>query len=984
MTADPTRARPVPALRLLGPVRVDLAGEAVRLRPAERRLLAILCLAPGRELTQEELIDRMWGEEPPRTARTALQMHISAVRRAVDGIITRTADGYRVGQVDDDRSEVARLALEAEATADLGRWEEVLALTDRALSRWYGVPLLDLADDPWVAPELRRLEALRSRLVDARIRALMALDRNDEVVELARDELADDPLDEGRWCDLILALAGTGRVAEALRECGAAAATLRAEVGAEPGPALRDLERRIRFEDPDLGAAPGRPSSHNLPTTSTSFIDREKDLRAIQLALTAERCCTVMGAPGVGKTRLAIEAARVSLDRYPDGVWFVPLAGAKSERDVLGAITTATRTHTQLASLSQLAAHLGARRALVILDNCEHLAVACRTFVEAVLATDGTLRLLVTSRSQIEIPGEVWRLQPLELPAAGPRSHTEGQILATPSVRLFIERARSADPSFRLTPQTVPMAVDVCRSAAGVPLAIELAASWLPAIGVADLREILGPGLTRRERLPTGSRESSSLRAAIDRSMSLLPPSDLRLLRNVAIFAGPFTLADVRAICAPNSPLSEVAAEIARLVEASLLVVERRRSGKAIYRLLVPIREHLLEAPSQDEPAVRAAFVEHYLAKARAWCPDPLATGSDLEAIDDDMENIREALDANLAGDDARAGGWAILALHGYFYDRYLVWEGMRWDARALERVTDPELRGWLLRAQGSGAHNVNDLEVAARTLAQAVRLFRQLRHRDGTVMCLLSIAQVHATRGEWDACRRAAERARRLLGPGGNRSGHAVATYYVGESLAYQGEMDRAIPELGRAGRLFEETRQPHRAAYALATLTMTAVLGGYEAAARRYGPRAVELARGSGSGYRLTRALGAMAACEATWGDPLVARQLLEEAREHLGPMASDTVVDFLLPAGYLLQQADAWEWLVDLLAHVEATAAHTTTTLSRPWREQLDAWRQEAARRMVLIENRRVFEALPGEELVTRTINALDGHPGREQSA
>ena len=180
-----------------------------------------------------------------------------------------------------------------------------------------------------------------------------------------------------------------------------------------------------------------------------------------------------------------------------------------------------------------------------------------------------------------------------------------------------------------------------------------------------------------------------SLRTAIDRSVSLLPAADHRLLAALAIFAGPFSLADAFAVCASESTLREVAGRIARLVEASLLVVERRAHGRAVYRLLIPIREYLQATSPADADRVTPFFVDHYLNKAWVWCPDPLQTGADLNDMDDDIDNIREALDSALSAGRGEEAGLAVRALHGYFYDRYLHPEGIRWIERASSRLRE-------------------------------------------------------------------------------------------------------------------------------------------------------------------------------------------------------------------------------------------------------------------------------------------------------
>jgi predicted ATPase/DNA-binding SARP family transcriptional activator len=938
---------------VLGPLAVDAASSPAPLRPSHRRLLSILLLYPDRVRDADELIDQYWPAAPPPTARAALQVHVSELRRRLGPTLIRTArGGYELDLTGHrlDRIEFDALARSALSAAREASWSVAVEQGDRALALWRGAPFDLLVDDEFARPEVHRLEALRAQVVDRLLAGLLALGDPARAAELARAELAEDPIREPLWRHLLLALHLDGRSAEALRAFDEAGRTLAAELGVEPGPALRALEQQIRFDDPDIAGLAAGATTHNLPRPNNRLVGRAGALAALSNLVDLQTPVTIVGAPGVGKTRLAVELGRHRLGRFPDGVWLIRLAAARSRQDVISAVAASTRLRQHVAGLDGLATATAALRALLILDNCEHVIEPCALFMDLVRAADGHVAIVATSRTPVGARDETrFELAPLDVPdapARGPASHFAPASASGSALELFVDRARTVDPGFRLLPENLPTVAAICRDTGGIPLALELAASWLPAIGVAEIRQVLGGDLGHHAAGSRAAGVDVSLNTAIRRSTSLLTESDRRLLAEMAVFRGPFSLADVHGICAPDSALQEVAAGIARLVEASLLMVERRARGRVVYRLLVPIREHLRSSDASPEDPITIRFTDHYLAKAIAWCPDPLAAGTDLVGFDDDIDNLREALRLGIDRGLAEVAARAIVALNGYFYDRYLAWEGRAWLEKVMELPLTAETMGWVMRAHGSLSHNTNDLESAARSLADALRRFRGLRHADGMVMCLLSIAQVHLTSGRWDAGRRAAQRALTMMGSHGNPSGRAVAANYLGESTLFAGRVREALPALRESARLFRASGQDHRAGYVLSTLTIAAVLGSLRATAQRTSPVAVRLARESGSDSRLVRALGAAAATEAVWGDDMVSRSMLAEATAALGPLDTDAVIELLLPAGFLVRRWRRWEWLQLMLDRAETLAVQEGVAFGLPWDRQISRWRREAA--------------------------------------
>ena len=937
------------ALNVLGPLQLVVGGEVVALPPMQRRLVAILSMEPTHELDMDTLVARLWGNEPPATARTAAQVHISTLRKAAPELLVTTAAGYRLvldGFSSDQADFEAAAQLTAESAA-VSAWDALLSHAREAIDLWRGTPFPDLAGDDQTLGEVDRLAELREAVEQLRAEALIALDRHGDAIPLLKALVHASPLREPAWTQLMRALHGSGRGAEALRAFEDARQIIGSELGVEPGPAMQELADQIRFGgDPHSG--PQQPqAAHRLPDALTSFVGRERDIQKVARMLKQSRSVTIVGGPGVGKTRLAMEAGRLLAERFPGGVWFVPLAGAQSARDVTSIIATSTETRFHAADLDELASRLARRPALLILDNCEHQPDPTAQFLHTATRGHGQLRVLATSRSPIESAGgRQVSVEPLVIPGPNRDQPERQHPLASAAMRLFVDRARHSDRGFRVTAETAPIIADLCRGTAGIPLVIELAASWVHALGLAEIRQMLGAGLAAPSRRPSHLMQHDSLHAAIDWSTSLIPAADRELLEAMSVFGGTFGLQDVRAVCAPDEDRRQVAAAIARVVDASLLTVERRPGGRAVYRMLVPIRDYFRDrlAKHAEQDAVTQRFTSHYLRRAESLRDDPHVGVTDLSQIDDEIDNMRAAFEVGLAQGRGDEVARALVPLNGYFFNRYLAWEGRGWLTRTLEQVRDRHARAHVLRARSSLAQVTNDLDAAASDAAAALWAFRSLKDRTGMEMCLIGISILHGVRGEWEAGIRSAKRGRALVGRNGSPSALGSAASYLGDNLVSSGRFREGVVELERAARYFQRSGELGRAAHALSTLTHVAVQNGVEPLARRHAPVAIDLARRSGSSYRLARALGAAAATEARWGNPDGARRLLLEAHPLAGPNEVDTAYDFIFPLLFLLRAWGRWNVLGEALRVAERAIAANGQAYPVSWQRIAAEWKQE----------------------------------------
>jgi predicted ATPase/DNA-binding SARP family transcriptional activator len=632
-------------ISLLGPlqVRVD-PTTTIEIQGARlRRLLILLALSPGRVVSVAHLVDALWDDEPPAATGNALQALISRLRRTVPGLpVDARPGGYQLTldpeAVDLHRFEAAVLAGRALRPADPGAARKLL---EEALALWRGSALADVADAPFTRAPLARLEELRLTATEELIEARSALEDPAHLVPWLRELVTAYPLRERLAGQLIRTLHRAGRPSEALAAYERLRAELADTLGADPGPELAALHLAVLRGQlaapgpPDAEAAPGGaappPTARArgaLPTALTSFVGRETAVDRVGALLDRARLVTLTGPGGAGKTRLAIESAREVATRFPDGVWLVELAPVTDPAEVpqallgpLGlreqAFFAGSRSRIPPGEATEPTVRaidaLSNRRALLVLDNCEHLLDAAAELADRLLAACPDVRVLVTSREPLGITGEA--LHPVESLAQPPVGADPVTALTYPSVRLFADRAAAVRPDFEVNDRTVGSVVGICRSLDGMPLAIELAAARLRAM-TADQ---VATRLDDRFRLLTGGSRTAlprhqTLRAVVDWSWDLLDEADRALWRRLAVFTGGATAASVERVCGGGELAApEVLDRLFALVEKSLVIVGGTDEPR--YQMLETIREYGLDRLGEagEEQRVRRAHADEFL-----------------------------------------------------------------------------------------------------------------------------------------------------------------------------------------------------------------------------------------------------------------------------------------------------------------------------------------------------------------------------------
>ena len=558
-------------MRVLGPVEaLDDTGARVAIGSRNQRLvLALLAANAGRTVSADRLVDALWGDGPPRTARRTLRTYVSRLRHVLGDAVALRPSGYALtlppSEVDSEQFE--RLVQEAGSQAPPARVE----LLEHALGLWRGPAFGDLADEEALHGAAIRLEELRYLVREARAGALLGAGRPGEAAAEAEGLVAEHPLREGAWAVLVEALTAAQRVPEALRAFERARAAL-AEVGLEPSERLRRVEAAaLTLEGP-------APAPRRLPTPASSLVGRDADLGEIERLLAVSRLITLVGPGGVGKTRLAVETARRAAPNHEWGARLVELSSVGDRGAVATAVVDALGLSVEASSVEATLRRAGTLDLLVVLDNCEHVADDAADVAQALVRGGDRVRVLATSRERLGVDGErVWPVMPLAL--GGPRS---------PAGQLFVDRARALRPDLELSEEVLTAVERIVARLDGLPLAIEMAAGRAATLPLPHLAEWLETHLDglRFERGTVEGRHRT-LAAVIEWSEALLSPDDRALFAELSVFAGMAGAADVAAVTGRTDVLDG----LCRLAERSLLVAHADQP-RARFGMLSTIRTH--------------------------------------------------------------------------------------------------------------------------------------------------------------------------------------------------------------------------------------------------------------------------------------------------------------------------------------------------------------------------------------------------------
>lgn len=808
-------------LTTLGQFTISLDGKPIKGLASRKAEALFVYLACTKQVhAREHLATLLWDDRPLGRSLGNLSVIINSLKKQLEAFleINRNAIAIKADEriwLDVDAVRIALEKLDAASEGSGAISAEERDALEKALRLYRGAFLQGFhlrearGFDEWVSLEREHIE--RQVLEGWRLLSdvFQATGDFDSSIRCLRNAVEIDTLHEGIHRKLMRGLALSAHYSEAIAQYRECAQALTAELGIEPSLETRRLLDRIldRRERP----------ADELPSLTTLTVGRDDEIDEIVDRLLDSNVCllTLVGAGGIGKTRLAIEAARRLQGAFLEGIWFVDLAPLDHPDQVLqtigrelsipeGPATISSEDPVQF-SLERLVDYVSDKELLLVLDNCEHLLNTCGPIAEGLLRNCPRLKILTTSRERFDTPEEyLFVVEPLQVPDEEAELAADVEALqSNDSIRLFTDRARAVRSPFHLTDENATLIVRICRMLDGMPLAIELTASRLHALSLLQIARELEQSIELLARDHEGAiPRHQTLEAALDWSYRLLEKDEQTLFRLAAVFRGGFDLSAFNAL-AQALGVDAVSAEriLSQLIEKSLIMTRKIEKNAIRYVLLEPVRQFGLQRLTQD-PAhdkVREAHAAYYLQLAEEIGPrlmgrerKTLIRNFDLDA--DNLRNsLRHQLERRRVDECLRFAHavWESYWLnHGYFS------EGLDWIDRILS-ITD-ECVGFLYGsarlARGAFAWTTGKNDEALIHILQAYEHARQIEDAYLTQWSLYWQAIVLFDQSEFSKVSDLLQEAHAIATKAEIPRGAAWSVFYLAQVARVRGQIEPAI----------------------------------------------------------------------------------------------------------------------------------------------------------------------------------------------
>lgn len=687
----------------------------------------------------------------------------SNLRRTIWEIHQAIGEGWLIAE-----RETVRLNAKAAIDLDVAHFQTLLARSRQQVDPARRLPLLieatklyrnhfltgfSLKDaypfNEWAYAAAEELRGKLASALETLSEDYPAIGEAEKAIPYARRLITLDPLNEASHRKLMEVYIRAGQHSAALKQYQACEQILRRELGLDPQPETRALYKRIRrgetksapIEEQTQTVAP----KHNLPTQLSTFIGRGKEIDQVADLLAKQRLVTLIGAGGIGKTRLSLQVGQRVLSEYPDGVWFIAL-DSLSDPDLvpqtIASVLDLRERHGRPV-LEVLTNVLRQKTSLLILDNCEHVLDACVQSAVTLLTNCPNLKILASSREVLNVTGEAtYQMPTLSMPAQDEASLE--QLTEYESVRLFIDRAALALASFTLTEGNARAVIEICRKVDGVPLAIELAAAQVHILQVTEILDQLQSSfalLSTDDRLTSARHQT--LQASMDWSWGLLTEAEQKFMRQLAVFAGGWTLDAAAAVCE-----GDALGPTSGLVKKSLIMVEQApRSTRYRFHEIVRQYAHGKMVEAGEEAEVHTRHLTYFLrlsAEAEPALKGPVEIEGWLVRLNEERDNLRAAM-RWATKTDLEAGLYISGRLQG-FWETFNLNEGTRWLTGFLQQPASreyPHAKAKSLHALGVLLLWSQEYSQANAAAQECLTLFRACGDHQGEIDALLVLGHI-------------------------------------------------------------------------------------------------------------------------------------------------------------------------------------------------------------------------------------------------